>query len=52
MSGAVPPLPNTPSGRGAQLKHRGFTVPFILWNFIYRFFVSSFLNMTSDIQNN
>jgi len=22
MSGAIPPLPNTPSWRGAQLKHR------------------------------
>jgi hypothetical protein len=22
MSGAIPPLPNTPSRRGAQLKHR------------------------------
>jgi hypothetical protein len=22
MSGAIPPLPNTPSCRGAQLKHR------------------------------
>jgi hypothetical protein len=23
MRGAIPPLPNTPSWRGAQLKHRG-----------------------------
>jgi hypothetical protein len=32
MSGAVPPLPNTPSWRGAQLKHRdrdNFTFTFI-----------------------
>jgi hypothetical protein len=30
MSGAIPPLPNTPSWRGAQLKHRDsftFTLP-------------------------
>jgi hypothetical protein len=25
MCGAIPPLPNTPSWRGAQLKHRDFT---------------------------
>jgi hypothetical protein len=31
MSGAIPPLPNTPSWRGAQLKHReNFT--FCLFN--------------------
>jgi hypothetical protein len=30
MSGAIPPLPNTPSWHGAQLKHReNFTFPFI-----------------------
>jgi hypothetical protein len=29
MSGAIPPLPNTPSLRGAQLKHRdNFTFTF------------------------
>jgi hypothetical protein len=29
MSGAIPPLPNTPSWRGAQLKHRdNFTFTF------------------------
>jgi hypothetical protein len=29
MSGAIPPLPNTPSRRGAQLKHRDkFTFTF------------------------
>jgi hypothetical protein len=28
MRGAIPPLPNTPSWRGAQLKHRdNFTLP-------------------------
>jgi hypothetical protein len=31
MSGAIPPLPNTPSWRGAQLKHRdNFTFTFTL----------------------
>jgi hypothetical protein len=31
MNGAIPPLPNTPSWRGAQLKHRDnftLTLPF------------------------
>jgi hypothetical protein len=28
MSGAIPPLPNTPSWSGAQLKHRDFTFTF------------------------
>jgi hypothetical protein len=32
MSGAIPPLPNTPSWRGAHLKHRGsFTVSYIIY---------------------
>jgi hypothetical protein len=32
MSGAIPPLPNTTSWRGAQLKHRdNFTIYFTLW---------------------
>jgi hypothetical protein len=31
MNGAIPPFPNTPSGRGTQLKHRGnFTFTFTL----------------------
>jgi hypothetical protein len=31
MSGAIPPFPNTPSWRGAQLKHRdSFTFTFTL----------------------
>jgi hypothetical protein len=31
MNGAIPPLPNTPSWRGAQLKHRdNFTFHFYL----------------------
>jgi hypothetical protein len=28
MSGAIPPLPNTASWRGAQLQHRDFTFTF------------------------
>jgi hypothetical protein len=33
MSGAIPPLPNTPSWCGAQLKHRdNFTFPFTLFS--------------------
>jgi hypothetical protein len=28
MRGAIPPLPNTPPWRGAQLKHRDFTFTF------------------------
>jgi hypothetical protein len=32
MSGAIPPLPYTPSWRGAQLKHReNFTFTFFLY---------------------
>jgi len=33
MRGAIPPLPHTPSWRGAQLKHRDsftFTLPLLL----------------------
>jgi len=31
MSGAIPPLPSTPSWRGSQLKHRdNFTFAFVL----------------------
>jgi hypothetical protein len=40
MSGTIPPLPNTPSWRGAQLKHRGtFTFIFYwFWNeFSFRY---------------
>jgi hypothetical protein len=33
MRGAVPPLPNMPLSRGAQLKHRG--------NFTFTFYVVS-----------
>jgi hypothetical protein len=28
MRGAIPPLPNTPSWRGAELSHRDFTFTF------------------------
>jgi hypothetical protein len=32
MNGAIPPLPNTPSWRGAQLKHRDiFTFTFTFY---------------------
>jgi len=31
MRGAIPSLPNTPSWRGAQLKHRD---NFTFWNFV------------------
>jgi hypothetical protein len=42
MSGAVSPLPNTPSWRGAQLKHRdNFTLPYLT---VYR---STNTNMTA-----
>jgi hypothetical protein len=31
MSGAIPPLPNTPPWRGAQLKHRdNLPLPYLL----------------------
>jgi hypothetical protein len=30
MSGAIPPLPNTPSWRGAQLKHRDLFTFYLL----------------------
>jgi hypothetical protein len=34
MSGAIPPLPNMPSWRGAQLKHRdNFTFPFTIQSY-------------------
>jgi hypothetical protein len=40
MSGAVPPFPNTPSWRGAQLKRRdNFTYNFTL--FIYLNYIKS-----------
>jgi hypothetical protein len=39
MSGAIPPLPNKPSWRGAQLKHRdNFTFTFIVCFFILTYF--------------
>jgi hypothetical protein len=35
MSGAIPPFPNTPSWRGAQLKHRdNFTFAFTFTIFV------------------
>jgi len=37
MSGAIPPLPNTPPWRSTQLKHRGiFTFSFA--NIVYPYF--------------
>jgi hypothetical protein len=32
MGGAVPPLPNTPSWRGAQGEHRDFTFTLPPWD--------------------
>jgi hypothetical protein len=34
MSGAITPLPNTPSLNGAQLKHRDFTFTFTFTSYI------------------
>jgi hypothetical protein len=32
MHGTIPPLPNTPAWRGAELKHRdNFTITFLLY---------------------
>jgi len=31
MRGAIPPLPNAPQWRGAQLKHRDIFVPQVLF---------------------
>jgi hypothetical protein len=33
MSGTIPPLPNTPSWRGAQLKHRDKSVFISMGNY-------------------
>jgi hypothetical protein len=42
MSGAISPLPNTPSWRGAQLKHRdNFTLPLPLPYVIETAFLSN-----------
>jgi hypothetical protein len=51
MSGAIPPLPNTPPWRGAQLKHRdNFTFTFIFSKVLLETISFLFQNENSGLE--